>query len=186
MGEKVLLHCCCVVCAGYSIEKLISLGFKPVLFWYNPNIYPMEEYEKRLCELEKYAQKLSLELIVPEQKHDDWVKFVQGLENEKEGGARCLKCFEYRLNAAAKEAKKQNISKFTTTLTISPHKNSKNIFVEGNKAAEEYGVEFLEIDFKKQNGFIKTIEIAKRENFYRQKYCGCEYALRMQNSEAII
>ncbi len=186
MREKVLLHCCCVVCAGYSIEKLFSLEYEPVLFWFNPNIYPYQEYEKRFFELKRYADKLSLEFIVPEQNHEAWVKFVQGLENEKEGGARCLKCFEYRLMVAAEEAKKRNILKFTTTLTISPHKNSKNIFNEGNKAAEANGVEFLEIDFKKQNGFIKTMEIAKRENFYRQNYCGCEYALRMQNNASVI
>ena len=106
---KVLLHCCCVVCAGHSTEKLLSLGYEPVLYWFNPNIYPFEEYEKRFKELERYANKLSLELIVPEQNIDDWKKFVKGLENEKEGGARCLKCFEYRLSFAAKEAKNRNI-----------------------------------------------------------------------------
>lgn len=177
MREKVLLHCCCAVCAGYSIEKLLSLGFEPVLYWFNPNIYPADEYERRLSELIRYSKKLSLELILPEQNSEKWKKFVQGLECEKEGGARCIKCFEYRLSEAAKETKKREIKKFTTTLTISPHKNSKNIFAEGKKAAEIYGVEFLEIDFKKQDGFLKTMQIAKTENFYRQTYCGCEFSM---------
>ena len=177
MREKVLLHCCCAVCAGYSIEKLFSLDFEPVLYWFNPNIYPLEEYERRLNELKRYAAKLSLELIIGENEPSEWYNFVSGLEEEKEGGARCLKCFEYRLSAAAKTAKSRNIEKFTTTLTISPHKNSKNIFLEGNKAAKEYGLTFLEIDFKKQDGFLKTMQIAKQENFYRQKYCGCEFSI---------
>lgn len=177
MREKVLLHCCCAVCAGYSIEKLFSLSYEPVLYWFNPNIYPLEEYERRFSELERYSKKLSLELIVPEQNPQDWLKFVKGLEREKEGGARCLKCFEYRLSAAAKAAKSRGIEKFTTTLTISPHKNSKNIFIEGNKSAKEQGLTFLEIDFKKQDGFLKTMRIAKQENFYRQKYCGCEFSM---------
>lgn len=177
MREKVLLHCCCAVCAGYSIEKLFSLSYEPVLYWFNPNIYPLEEYERRFLELERYSKKLSLELITGEHEPSKWYDFVSGLEGEKEGGARCLKCFEYRLSAAAKEAKSRGIEKFTTTLTISPHKNSKNIFIEGNKAAKEYGLTFLEIDFKKQDGFLKTMQIAKQENFYRQKYCGCEFSM---------
>ena len=177
MSEKVLLHCCCAVCAGYSIEKLFSLSYEPVLFWFNPNIYPVEEYERRFAELKRYSEKLSLELIVGENDQNEWREFVSGLETEKEGGARCLKCFDYRLSAAAKEAKAKNIEKFTTTLTISPHKNSKNIFLSGNKAAQEFGRTFIEIDFKKQDGFLKTMQIAKQENFYRQKYCGCEFSI---------
>ena len=177
MREQILLHCCCAVCAGYSIEKLLSLDFEPVLYWFNPNIYPAFEYERRLNELIRYSKKLSLELILPKQSNDEWKEYVRGLEGEKEGGARCIKCFEYRLNYAAEEAKQRGIEKFTTTLTISPHKNSKNIFVEGNKAAERNGVSFLEIDFKKQDGFLKTMQIAKRENFYRQSYCGCEFGM---------
>ena len=177
MREKILLHCCCAVCAGYSIEKLFSLNYEPVLFWFNPNIYPLEEYERRFRELERYAKKLSLELIVGENNETEWRSFVSGLEEEKEGGARCVKCFEYRLTAAAITAKQQNIEKFTTTLTISPYKNSKNIFLEANKAAQEQGRTFLEIDFKKQDGFLKTMQIAKQENFYRQKYCGCEFSI---------
>jgi len=177
MREKVLLHCCCAVCAGYSIEKLLSLNYEPVLYWFNPNIYPLEEYDRRFCELKRYAEKLSLELIVGENDQSKWYDFVSGLETEKEGGARCLKCFEYRLSAAAKAAKSRGIEKFTTTLTISPHKNSKNIFLEGQKAAQKFGVNFLEIDFKKQDGFLKTMNIAKQENFYRQKYCGCEFSM---------
>jgi len=178
---QILLHCCCAVCAGYSIEKLVSSGFEPVLYWFNPNIYPIEEYERRFKELERYAKKLSLELIVPEQNPKEWKEFVKGLEAEKEGGARCLKCFEYRLSFAAREAKKRNIEGFTTTLTVSPHKNSKNIFTEGHKAGQKYGVKFLEFDFKKENGFLKTMEIARRENFYRQNYCGCEFSIRKQD-----
>ena len=178
MREKVLLHCCCAVCAGYSIEKLFSLDFQPVLYWYNPNIYPVQEYERRFSELERYAEKLSLELIIGENRPELWYKFVEGLESEREGGARCVRCFEYRLSAAAKEAKSRNIKKFTTTLTISPHKNSKNIFLAGNKTALENGLEFLEIDFKKQDGFLKSMQIARRENFYRQNYCGCRFSIQ--------
>ena len=104
--------------------------------------------------------------------------YIHGLENEPEKGARCNKCFEYRLDRAAQKAMESGIKYFTTTLTVSPHKVSKNVFEAGNNAAQKYGIKFLAVDFKKNNGFLKTMQLAKENDFYRQQYCGCEFSIR--------
>lgn len=175
--EKVLLHACCATCAGYSIEKLKELGYEPIIYFYNPNIFPPEEFTKRLDELMKYCKKKKIKLFVEKQDASLWYNFISGLEDEPERGLRCDRCFELRLTNTAVFALKKDIKLFTTTLTISPHKNSKKIFEIGKEAAEKFNLKFLDIDFKKQNGFLKTMEIAKKENFYRQNYCGCEYSI---------
>ena len=170
---KILLHACCAVCSGYPIELLRSLGYEPLVYFFNPNIQPIDEYNRRLDELIRYSRKKQFELIIETDKPGGWRECIKGLENEPERGKRCIKCFEYRLNAAAKKAKDLKICQYTTTLTVSRHKISKDIFAAGKKAADICGVEFLEIDFKKKDGFLKTMQIAKEENFYRQTYCGC-------------
>ncbi len=175
--EKVLLHACCATCAGYCIQLLRELGYEPVLHFFNPNIFPADEFMKRYSELKNYCEKIGVELVIEKQDASEWYGFVAGLENEPERGKRCDRCFEFRLLNSSVKALKMGISKFTTTLTVSPHKNSKKIFEIGKEVAERLGNEFLEIDFKKQNGFLKTMQIAKDENFYRQNYCGCEFSL---------
>lgn len=176
--KTILLHACCAVCAGYPINLLREQSFEPVVYFCNPNIYPQEEHERRLAELVRYCEKKSVKLIIEENKVKDWYDFVKGLENEPEKGLRCHKCFEYRLTATAKKAKELQINEFTTTLFISPHKKREDILREGKKVAEQFGLIFNETDFRKQNGFLKTMKIAKAENFYRQTYCGCEFAMR--------
>ena len=109
---------------------------------------------------------------------EHWRAYIAGLESEPEKGERCNKCFEFRLDKAAEKARDLNIQFFTTTLTVSPHKVSKNVFIAGYNAAKKYGVEFIDIDFKKQDGFLKTMQLAKENNFYRQQYCGCEFSIR--------
>ena len=178
MQNNVLLHACCAVCASYPIELLREMGYEPIVYFFNPNIFPVEEYERRLNELIKYCEKKSVKLIVDEQDSSMWYEFVKGLENEPEKGKRCSKCFEYRLRYSANKALKLEISKFTTTLTVSPHKNSKVIFQIAKDIAFKHELEFLEIDFKKKDGFLKTMRIAKEENFYRQNYCGCEFSIQ--------
>lgn len=176
MAENILLHACCAVCAGYPLQFLSEANYTPIVYFFNPNIHPKEEYERRLAELVRYCDKKHFELIIEHEEDNGWFEFVKGLESEKERGERCNKCFEYRLLKTAQKAKFLNIEKFSTTLFVSPHKIRNNIIVAGKKAAEKFDLQFMDFDFRKKDGFLKTMDIAKEENFYRQKYCGCIYA----------
>lgn len=175
--NKVLLHACCATCSGYPIEKLRELGYEPVIYFFNPNIFPQEEFDKRLNELIKYAKKKNVELITDRHDSENWYNAIAGLENEPEKGKRCSRCFEYRLLYTVLKAFQLEYKHFTTTLTVSPHKNSKVIFEIAKELANKYELTFLDIDFKKQDGFLKTMQIAKAEGFYRQNYCGCEFSM---------
>ena len=177
MSNKVLLHACCAVCSGYPIEKLREIGYEPTIYFFNPNIFPPEEFERRLNELVKYAEKKEVKLIVEKQSAEDWYNAISGLEEEPERGKRCRRCFEYRLLYTALKALQIEYKYFTTTLTVSPHKDSKVIFEIAKDIANKYELNFLDIDFKKQDGFLKTMKIAREENFYRQSYCGCEFSI---------
>lgn len=178
MKNKILLHACCATCCGYPLHKLFDLGFEPVIYFYNPNISPEAEYLKRLNELKLYLDKKNIEYIEDKYEPEFWAEYIKGLEQEPEKGKRCEKCFELRLLKTAKKTKELNLESFTTTLTVSPHKNSDMIFEIANKIARDENIKFLELNFKKENGFLKTMQIAKEENFYRQNYCGCEYSIR--------
>ncbi len=177
MSNKVLVHVCCAICSAYPIDKLREMNYEPVLYFFNPNIFPAEEFERRLNELIRYADKKQVELIVDKQDSEGWYNAISGLENEPERGKRCSRCFEYRLLFTALKAFQLEYQYFTTTLTISPHKQSKVIFEIAKEIAAKYELTFLDIDFKKQDGFLKTMKIAKEENFYRQNYCGCEFSM---------
>lgn len=174
---QLLLHACCAVCMAYPIE-ILKEYYEPIVFFFNPNIYPKTEHDRRKDELMKYCDKMNYKFIIEEYNNEEWYEYIQGLENEPEKGLRCNKCFEFRLNKTAQIAQKLGIEYFTTTLSVSPHKISKNIFIAGNNIGQKYKINFVEKDFKKQNGFIKTMELAKKNNFYRQNYCGCEYSIR--------
>lgn len=175
--EEILVHACCATCAGYVLQILVS-DYIPVIYYYNPNIYPREEFTRRRDELKNYAEKHTIRFIEEEYEASEWTKYTKGLESEPEKGLRCNKCFNLRLERTASYALENNIRTFTTTLTISPHKNSKAILDIGKKIAESKNILFLAADFKKQDGFRKTMEIAKKESFYRQNYCGCLYSIR--------
>ncbi|MBU0906803.1 MAG: epoxyqueuosine reductase QueH [Nanoarchaeota archaeon] len=175
---KILLHVCCGPCSTASVERLREKGYDVVLFFPNSNIYPEGEWEKRLENARKIAELHGLELVVGEYDHSAWREFVRGLENEKEGGARCLRCFEFNLAKTAKKARELGIENFTTTLTVSRFKNSSQIAEVGRVVGARIGVNFLEHDFKKQGGFEKSVELAKKFDLYRQNYCGCEFSLR--------
>ncbi len=177
MNKKVLLHACCAVCSAYPIELLRQDGYEPVLYFFNPNIFPPEEFTRRLEELRKYAEKKKVELTVEKQNAEDWYNAIAGLENEPERGKRCKRCFEYRLLYTVLKAFQLEYKYFTTTLTVSPHKQSKVIFEVAKELADKYELTFLDYDFKKNDGFLKTMQIAKKENFYRQNYCGCEFSM---------
>lgn len=175
MKNKVLLHICCGVCASHAIEALQSSGYLVSGYFYNPNIYPYKEYFLRKQAAQKIAKFYKIKLFNSSYDLTRWEKNCAIFKDEKEGGLRCNACFQLRLEETYKKAKDNNFDYFTTTLTISPHKQSKTIFEIGKNLAED---NFLEIDFKKKDGFKKALEISKKLNLYRQNYCGCVYSLR--------
>ncbi|MDD3419648.1 MAG: epoxyqueuosine reductase QueH [Candidatus Gastranaerophilales bacterium] len=177
-SNKVLLHACCAPCLTNSIEELIIEGFDPVVYFYNPNIYPEQEYLTRKEELILFCKKKGYELVIEEGDEGLWHSLCEPLAKEPEGAKRCAVCFEMRLDRAAKYAKERGFDYFCTTLTISPHKNSKVINEIGKSLCQKYGVDFLERNFKKNDGFKKSLEISKNYNLFRQAYCGCQYSIR--------
>ena len=178
--KKMLLHACCAPCAGYVIEKLLP-DFDLKIYYYNPNIYPQEEYDRRRDELKNYSLRLGIPFFEEPYDNSSWRAGIQGLEQEPEKGRRCDECFNIRLKKAALYAATQGYDYFTTTLTISPHKKSPNIIAIGGKQGQKHGISFLEEDFKKKEGYKFSIEISKREGFYRQTYCGCIYSMKVND-----
>ncbi len=179
MKKKMLLHSCCGPCSTSVIDRLKE-EYDLTIFYYNPNIYPREEYQKRLAEQQKYVSLIGLDIVVVDGTYVDNADFEShcvGLENEKEGGARCSVCFAYRLDKTAQYAKQNGYDIFATTLTVSPHKNAKVINDIGLKIAQKYNIEYLVADFKKQDGYLKSIRLSQKYSLYRQNYCGCKYSL---------
>jgi len=175
--NKALLHVCCTPCSAHVIEMLKD-KYKLSLFFYNPNIYPETEYYKRKEQLLKYAKYLDLAVIDSDYNTDMYYRKISGFESKKEGGERCNKCFELRLYVTAKKAEELYFEYFTTTLTISPHKKSSSIISTGKEIEKKNGIKFIDFDFKKNDGFKKTMEIARSNNFYIQNYCGCKFSLK--------
>ena len=171
----ILLHSCCGPCSTTVLTFLVTY-FDITVFYYNPNIEPRAEYEKRKQEQIRFIQEFNNEHITfldCDYANQDFRKQVVGLEQEKEGGARCAVCFKLRLEETARLAKKLNFDYFGTTLTVSPHKNSQIINEIGALLEGEYGVKYLYSDFKKKDGYKKSIELSKQYHLYRQDYCGC-------------
>ena len=177
--KKLLLHSCCGPCSTSVIERLKN-EYDLTIFYYNPNIYPQEEYERRLSTQKEYLQKSNQNIVVVDGKYDDnsfFEKEFEGLENCLEGGRRCEKCIFLRIKKTAEFAKKNGFDVFTTTLSVSPHKNAKLINELGQKFSIELNIPFLHSDFKKQDGFLISTKLSKEYNLYRQNYCGCKYSL---------
>ena len=172
---KILLHSCCAPCGAYIVEKL-SRDYDVTVYFYNPNIHPAEEYEKRKVEIKNYCEKHGVEFIEEKYNPEEWFLGVKGLEKEPERGARCAVCFKMRLGKTAEFAQANGFDFFTTTLTISPHKSTEQIFTAGREAEEKSGVKFLARDWKLDNGFKCSCDKSREEGFYRQKYCGCVYS----------
>ena len=170
---KVLLHICCAVCASACVERLRAEGQEVYGYFYNPNIQPKQEYQRRLEHLRRLAEKQKFSLIEDDYAVEEWFSRTQGLENEPEGGQRCRLCFRLRLAKAKEVAEREGFASFTTTLTISPHKDAQAINAIGRELA---GRQFLMRDFKKQNGFQRAQQLAKQFNLYHQNYCGCIYS----------
>ena len=179
--KKMLLHTCCAPCSTTTIERL-SKEYDLTVIYYNPNIYPEEEYIKRKNEQIRYLSILNnrgqkINMIDADYNQSEFFDAVKGLENEPEGGKRCAVCFALRLDFVAKRAKELGYDIFATSLTISPHKNAKLINEIGLAAGKKYGVEYLASDFKKQDGYKRSIEICKENCIYRQRYCGCKFSI---------
>lgn len=176
--NKLLLHACCAPCSSAVLER-ISKYFDITILYYNPNITEKEEYEKRLNEIENFVKKLNVDNIkVLRGRHNpkEFFDMATGLEEEKERGKRCYKCYELRLRETAKVAEDLNFDYFTTTLSISPYKNSNWLNKIGKELDKEYTPTYLYADFKKKNGYKRSIELSKEYGLYRQDYCGCIYS----------
>lgn len=186
----LLLHSCCAPCSSFVLKKL-SPHFNITIFYYNPNISPKKEYEKRKLEEINFIKKLNktkefnnkydIKFLDCDYNENTFFDCVKGLENEREGGKRCKVCYKLRLEETAKKAKENNFDYFSTTLTVSPYKNSQILNEIGNILSEEYNVKYLFSDFKKENGYKTSIELSKENNLYRQDYCGCVFSLKERN-----
>ncbi len=177
---KLLLHACCAICGAY-ITQILMHKFNPVIFFYNPNIHPAEEYEKRKNSAEKLAGIYKLEFIEGAYDPEKWFEKIKGLEKESEGGARCPICFEMRLQKTAEIAKERNIEIFTTTLAASPYKDEKTIDSLGEKIANDLSMRFIrssDLDLSKKDIWQRSREIARQYGCYHQNYCGCIFSLR--------
>jgi len=177
----ILLHTCCAPCALPIIEYL--LGKKDItLYFYNPNIYPEEEYQKRLKEVEKISKIYNLKLIIGEYEHDKWLAYLKKslphpLTSYPENDERCLSCFRFRLDKSAKFAKDNNFNEFTTTLSVNRFKDTKFMDNYGQKIAKEYGLHYMVLNLEPYQAHEKEKGLVKKHNLYSQKYCGCEFSL---------
>lgn len=173
----LLLHSCCGPCSSAVIERLAA-HFRLTLYYYNPNIEPEAEYRRRLAEQERLLTLLpgGLSLLPCEYDHDAFSAFAQAMAGEPEGGKRCLSCFALRLGQTARAAKENGFEYFTTTLSVSPHKNAEALNAIGEGIARQLGVRYLTADFKKKNGYLRSLQLSKAFDLYRQDYCGCLYS----------
>ena len=175
--KKLLLHSCCGPCSSSVLERLLK-EYEIDLIYYNPNIQPREEYEKRKAEQIRLINEAysNVKVIDCDYDTEKFCELIKGYEKEKEGGARCSICFRMRLEYVARVAKEKGYDIFATTLSVSPHKNAKLLNEIGEGLSRDIGIEYLVSDFKKQNGYLRSIELAKEYELYRQKYCGCIYS----------
>lgn len=179
-APSLLLHSCCAPCSSYVLEYL-SNYFEITTFYYNPNIYPESEYTKRILEQQTLIAKMRtqhpISFMAGNYDKDRFYDMARGMEHLKEGGERCFRCYELRLRETAEVAKKCGFDYFATTLSISPLKNTPRLNEIGIRLSKEYGVEYLPSDFKKKNGYKRSIELSKKYGLYRQDYCGCEFSV---------
>ncbi len=177
---KLLLHCCCAPCSSATLERLLTL-FDTDIYYYNPNIEPYEEFVKRASEETSFVSRFcpgQVEVIVADYDHDAFLEIARGREHLPERGERCYDCYRIRLEKTACYAREHGYEAFTTSLSISPYKNARWINEIGEKLEKETGVPFLYSDFKKKNGYKRSIELSAEYGLYRQDYCGCIYSQR--------
>lgn len=175
----LLLHSCCAPCSSYCLEYL-SKYFQITILYYNPNIFPAEEYAYRISEQKRLVSEMEfvypVQVMATDYEPEKFYQAVKGMEEEPEGGARCFVCYELRLREAARIAKEQGFDYFTTTLSISPLKNAQKLNEIGAALAAEYGVPYLHSDFKKKGGYLRSVELSAEHGLYRQNFCGCVYS----------
>lgn len=176
---RILLHSCCGPCSSHCLWVLTPVA-QVDIFYYNPNIYPEEEYLLRKSEQMRLLKEAfpQVKAMDADYSHGEYLQSVRGLEACPEGGERCAECFRLRLNATARAAKQGGYDMFATTLTVSPHKNAPLINAIGEEAGKKYGVEFLPSDFKKKGGYLHSVKLSGEYDLYRQSFCGCEFAYR--------
>ena len=175
---RLLLHACCAPCSSYVLE-LLHEYFDITIYYFNPNMNDLEEYEKRYGEFSKLLKGMNLEfieVIKSDFNQKEFYQFASNYATEKEGGKRCHLCYKYRLEESAKYALSNNFDYFATTLTVSPYKNAELINEIGIELEKKYGIKYLPSDFKKNNGYKRSIELSNLYGLYRQKYCGCIYS----------
>ncbi len=176
---SLLLHSCCGPCSSYVLEVLTQ-HFNVTLLYYNPNIYPESEYYKRYDEQKKIIEKMPfihpVKIMECSYDENEFLSAAKGYENEREGGSRCEKCFILRMKKTAQLAAENGFDFFTTTLSVSPHKNAPLLNKIGEELSREYSVKFLYADFKKKEGYKRSIELSKKYELYRQDYCGCRFS----------
>jgi len=170
--NKILLHACCAICSGYPISLLKEMGYEVSVYFCNSNLDSADEFNRRLEAQKIVCDYLNVPLIVEEYNPQEYLEYIKGLESEPEKGLRCIKCIELRLKKTFEKSKEFGFKYFTTSLTISPHKNFDLITKTGLLISENY----LPINFRKQDGFLKTNRLSKDLNLYRQNYCGCSFA----------
>lgn len=182
----LLLHSCCAPCSSYCLEYL-SNYFRITVFYYNPNIYPKEEYDKRVEEqrhfIERLPAKHPIAFVEGQYEMARFYEMAEGLEDVREGGKRCHLCYELRLRETAILAKEMGMEYFTTTLSISPLKDARKLNEIGDALAAEYGIRYLNSDFKKKNGYKRSVELSEEYGMYRQYYCGCVFSKQQRDEE---
>ena len=180
---RLLLHSCCAPCSSYTLEYL-SRYFDITVYYFNPNISPKQEFDKRFEEQKRLISQMpfknSVTLVEGDYNYDDFLEIAKGLENVPEGGERCFRCYKMRLESTARLAKEQGFDYFCTTLSISPLKNSQKINELGFGLEEKYGVKWLPSDFKKREGYKRSIQLSREYSLYRQNFCGCVFSKNQQ------
>jgi len=172
---KLLLHICCGPCATWAAKCLLD-DYEVMLFFYNPNIWPVEEWLKRLAAAQQLAEVYNLPLLVDNSGVDDWLAIAEPLADEPEKGRRCWQCYEWRLRQTAQRADQEQCLYFATSLTVSPYKDRTAINKAGQRVAEAVAAQYLSTDFQQNNGYQRSIELSKQYGLYRQKYCGCQFS----------
>lgn len=181
-ASKLLLHSCCAPCSGEVMEAIQASGIDYTIFFYNPNIHPVQEYELRKQENIRFAEKHGVPFVDADYDRDNWFARAKGMENEPERGIRCTMCFDMRFERAALYAHEHGFSVFSSSLGISRWKDMNQINGCGERAAARYpGMSYWDYNWRKKGGSARMIEISKREQFYQQEYCGCVYSLRDTN-----
>lgn len=180
---RLLLHSCCAPCSSYTLEYLSNF-FDITVYYFNPNISPKQEFDKRFEEQKRLISQMpfknSVTLVEGDYNYDDFLEIAKGLENVPEGGERCFRCYKMRLESTARLAKEQGFDYFCTTLSISPLKNSQKINELGFEIEEKYGVKWLPSDFKKREGYKRSIQLSREYSLYRQNFCGCVFSKNQQ------